>query len=400
MDFISSKGRVAVDVGRGWLSRYEAGILAEGGVIRSEDDAGSPHFVSLNGEYLCDGSLAVFGERLFLRVESLEPDARPRPFPERANDATELLPFAIRVAAVEVRISELAGIGRRSYIELDRAFREDEDAELVVAGLPVAAGKVAVIGERLGMRVARRLAEPYRDPEVRTTGSLLPPGYGAEPVKDYRFKMPDVFTKRGILRAQELHLEFLRTIQARSAAAAGYRLELVDQLSYGEWLDAQPAAGRSYALLPTLPSRGREAAAEPPRRLVARAAAGESTSLGEETLAALRSCAEQSLRPAGARPVVLALGGDALSLLDEDPGLGVTASCLRNGWKRVADLRVEAPAGALAGSGFASERAPGGEAAYPGEMILLARFASAGGGSLELVYPLRCLEALFAELNR
>ena len=84
-----------------------------------------------------------------------------------------------------------------------------------------------------------------------------------------------------------------------------------------------------------------------------------------------------------------------LKLLEEDPGLSLTASCLRSGWKRVADLRIARAAGIV-------DRAPGEEAAYPGEMILYVRIedpSSADGGLFELVYPLRSLEACFAALN-
>jgi len=82
------------------------------------------------------------------------------------------------------------------------------------------------------------------------------------------------------------------------------------------------------------------------------------------------------------------------SLLEEDPGLELTGACLRNGWRRIADIHVERAA--------VSERVPGDDAAYPDEMILLVSIRALDeteDGSLDLVYPLRSLEALFTALN-
>jgi flagellar motor switch/type III secretory pathway protein FliN len=393
-DFLSAVGKLTVDVGSGWISRYEAGVLAPGDVVRSETDAGSAHRVGYNGEYLCDGSLVVAGDTFAVRMERLEPEAPPPPFPERGDEATELLPFAIRVGNVEVPLGELSGAGRLSFINLRRREGGSEDAELVVAGLSLAAGKVVVIDEKLGLRVTRRLFRPFEEACLRTTGSLLGPGYSAEPIKDYDFKRPDCFTKRGIDRAREVHLEFLRSLQARIPSASKYALAEIDQLCYREWTQILPGSGRKHALLGSSLGRPREDSRPGlPARLLVEPLGSEGR-LGEDSAAAIREYAEAQLKVAAAesRPVILSLGGSALSLLDEDPGLEILASCLRNGWKRVADLRLSAARGI-------SEEAPGDEAAYPNEMILYALLESPDGGKLEIVYPLRSLEACFTALN-
>jgi flagellar motor switch/type III secretory pathway protein FliN len=393
-DFLSAVGKLTVDVGSGWISRYEAGVLAVGDVVRSESDAGSAHRVAFNGEYLCDGSLVVAGDTFAVQVERLEPESPPPPFPERGDEATELLSFSIRVGSVELSLGELSGVGRLSFINLRRREGGSEDAELVVAGVALAAGKVVVIDERLGLRVTRRLARPFEEACLRTTGSLLGPGYSAEPIKDYDFKRPDCFTKRGIDRARELHLEFLRSLQARLPASAKYALSEIDQLCYREWTQALPGSGRKHSLLGSSRGRSREEgrAGLPAKLLVEPLGAGGR--LGEEVAAAMREWAEAENKVASAesRPIIVSLGGSALSLLDEDPGLEILASCLRNGWKRVADLRLS-PAREV------GERVPGDETAYPNEMILYALIESADGGRLELVYPLRSLEACFTALN-
>jgi hypothetical protein len=102
-DFLAARGELAVDVGTGWISRYEAGILKTGDVIRSETDAGVPHRVMLNGEYLCAGSSVIVGDdgkrggRFYVKVEEFEPVSPPAPFPARGDELIELLPFAIRL---------------------------------------------------------------------------------------------------------------------------------------------------------------------------------------------------------------------------------------------------------------------------------------------------------------
>jgi flagellar motor switch/type III secretory pathway protein FliN len=394
--FLSRASSLAVDIGSGWISRYDAGVLKPGDVIEAEEEAGYPQRLRLNGEYFCEVSLAVAGDRFFARIERFDPEAAPVPSPERGDEATELLPFAIRLASIEVELGALSGLGRLSYIDLDKPLSAGDDAELVVAGIPLAAGKVVVVGERFGIRVARRLVDAFEEPEMRTTGVVLNECRCAERIKDYDFRRPDCFTMRGIQKAQAIHLEFLRTLADRLPATAELSLELVDQLAYWEWAEAQGSLDRAYALLETRPVRARpdDLPAERmtlPAKLLLRPASAR-LPLDPALVSSLGAYAEQGSAPAGARPVIAALDGPMRELLKDDGDLAVTAACLRNGWKRVADLRLAPP------PGFRGE-VPGDEAAYRGEMVLLARIGDPKGGTLELVYPLRCLEACFRALN-
>jgi hypothetical protein len=391
-DFMSSMARIAVDIGGGWLSRYEAGTLGRGDVVRSEAIAGEAQRVSLNGDYLCDASVAVAGGRLFAKIEGLEPSVPPPSPPERGDELTELLPFAIRLGLVERPLRELAGLGRLSFIDLGRSLSATEDAELLVAGVPLASGKVVVVDENFGLRIERRLAEPFEEAELRTTGALLSSGYRAEPIKDYDFTRPDCFTKRGIVRARDIHLEFLRVLQARLPSAAGFVLSCVDQMTYGEWASALPGQGRKQLLLSTTPARARsvEAVALPAKPFLSSGpgASAPETAIAEGLLAYAGRCAMSF----ESRPIVASVGGAASALLEEDPDFAITASCIRNGWKRVAELRT-GPATLV------SDAPPGEEAAFEHEMILFVGFEAPDGGRLELVYPLRCLEPCFAALN-
>jgi flagellar motor switch/type III secretory pathway protein FliN len=395
-DFMAATGRLAVDIGSGWISRYEVGILGIGDIVRADEEAGRAQRVTLNGAYFCDATLAVVGDAFFARIERFEPVAPPPALPERGSEGTELLPFEIRLASIDVTLGALSGIGRFSFIDLGRSLGEGEaaDAEFLVADTVVAAGKVVVMDERFGIRLTRRLVERFEEKEMRTSGALLFSGYSVEPIKDYNFRMPDCFTKRGILKALDLHVGFLRTLASRLPLAARYQITCVDQLAYREWAEKEPASGRLYALLGTIPARERnEERRTLPAKLILRPDEAREP-LDVHLFNALSSYAERSREHTGTRPIIASLGGSMRSLLEEDPGLELTGACLRNGWRRIADIHVERAA--------VSERVPGDDAAYPDEMILLVSIRALDeteDGSLDLVYPLRSLEALFTALN-
>ena len=93
----------------------------------------------------------------------------------------------------------------------------------MIVGKTVAYGKVTVIGENMGLRITAMLVEAPHDSFPRTTGSALAPGYTAEIVKDYNFRMPDRFTKRAIMRTADIHLDFIRGWQSRFPELTGWK---------------------------------------------------------------------------------------------------------------------------------------------------------------------------------
>jgi flagellar motor switch/type III secretory pathway protein FliN len=243
-EWINEEAVLTVDVGTGWISRYEAEGLAAGSIVRSSAEAGNPCIVRVNGGFFAQGSVAVVdgaGEPptalLGAFLESFDEPENVFPRPARGDEAIELLPFALRLNAVRLPFSSLEGAGIMSFVNLDRCADGGTDAELILAGIAVAEGKVVVIGENMGLRVTRLLFESPRGNFPRTTGSVLSALYNAESVKNYNFRMPDCFTKRAIQRTQEIHLEFLRGYESRFPGSGGWKLDLVDQLNYGEWLD-------------------------------------------------------------------------------------------------------------------------------------------------------------------
>jgi flagellar motor switch/type III secretory pathway protein FliN len=394
---------LTVDVGTGWMSRFEFESLSAGTVVRSATEAGTGCAIRLNGDFFAQGSVAVFdgsaGAFFCAFLDSLEEPAKRNPEPRRGDLATGLLPFAVRLATVRVPMRALEGTGVSTIVNLDRALSPERDAELVIAGQTVASGKVVVIGENMGLRINELCVELPRGSFPRMTGSALSSGYAAEPVKDYNFRMPDRFTKRAIMRTHDIHLDFLRSLQARLPELSGWKLEFIDQLNYGEWLD--DIGGRNASFVSFRPaSRARayereESARLPDTPLIE--ASGATFKIDDATLAIVREWVRSRHEPKDEIPYQLALSGAARSLAG-DPDFGITLASLRNGWLDTADLRIGEAAGAdpATVSGAPSLRNDRDRSF----MILIARFTRPDGSKMDIVYPENLIEPYLPALGR
>lgn len=405
-DWSDEKAELTVDVGSGWMSRYEFEGLETGSIIRAETEAGTGSVARVNGNFFAQAAVTATeapsgseAERwLCAAIGDLEETQDLRARPARGDSATELLPFCVRVGTVSLRMADLDGTGPLSLINLNRPFSSDEDAELIVAGKRAAVGKVVVIGENMGMRITGLFYTTAKSSFPRTTGSVLAAGYAAERVKDYDFRMPDRFTNRAIMKTREIHLEFLRGYQSRFPEFGSWKLALVDQLNYGEWLDdVRRPTGCVISFRPA--ERQREYRKEQICRLPDTFLIEDMNQTGRfsETQAnAFREWAGTHLKNETALPFQIALDRKAAILAERDPGLEIALACLRNGWFRIADLRV----GQAAGAG-ASVR--GTEPLFPENrygMILLTRFESDSGGALDIVYPEGLLDPYLPALGR
>ncbi len=402
--WLDAEAVIAVDAGAGWMSRYELGLIAPGSVVRSATEAGTGCPISLNGTFFAQGSVAVIDGSgrdglLCAFIDSFE-EAEPRSArPRRGDRAIELVPFAIRLGSARARLSELDGTGVYSLINLGRRIGSTCDAELVVAGSAVASGTVAVVGENMALRVERLVAELPTGSFPRTTGAVLAPGYSAERVKDYNFRMPDSFTKRAIDRFRDIHLEFLRSFQTRFPSLSGWTLSLVDQLNYGEWLD--DVAGRSMAVAAFLPARRersyeRESPARMPDTFLV-----EGTDCAERLegsdVERIRSWAARWLSGGEDIPFQLALDAKAAPVAG-DPDFEITLACLRSGWLDIGDLRIGADSGSKPATltNVPYLRDPEDRA----RMILLARFMRTDGARMDIVYPQGLLAPYLPALGR
>jgi len=375
--------------------------------VRSLTEAGTGCPIALNGAFFAQGSVAVLegsaagGEkaRLGAFIDSLEDGEDRLPRPRRGDRAGDLVPYAVRLSTVRVRMRDLEGTGISTFINLDRTLEGNCGAELVVSGIAVASGTVVVIGENMGMRIVTVDAELPQGSFPRTTGSVLAPGYGAEVVKDYNFRMPDCFTKRAITRFHAIHLDFLRSWLARLPSNTAWQLSLVDQLNYGEWLD--DVAGRAMTVASFAPARRervyeREGAPRLPETFLVEAPVARYP-IGETELAEIRSWAETRLGHTDEIPFQLALDSPAASATG-DADFEITLACIRNGWLDVGDLRIGRDAGA-SGAGLSSKPYFS-AAADRSRMILLARFTRSDGSRMDIVYPQSLLAPYLPALGR
>jgi flagellar motor switch/type III secretory pathway protein FliN len=406
--WIDEMATLTVDVGSGWLSRYEFEQLSAGSIVRSSAEAGTGCVVRLNGDFFAvasvlvvDANSGVSGARQFCAMlESFSGPASFAPAPYRGDVATDLLPFSVRLGAVSVPMSALAGIGLKTILNLDRPCSTTEDAELVVAGISVAAGKVLVIGENMGFRVARMVAEPPRGNFPRTTGSVLAPLWRAEKVSDYDFTRPDRFTRRVVDRTASIHLDFLRLWQLRFPDSGDWRLSFVDQLNYGEWLDDPDRPGSAFVAF-----RSAELRRDYPRDASTRHGepsfvepANAAFPIDRKVLDDMREWIATRLEKRDLLPFQIAFDPGAAKLLDGDPAFDVALACLRNAWLSVADLRIGRAAGAPEA---AVSRAPVfTDSFFRSFMILLVRFESATGGKIDVVYPDDLVEPYLPALGK
>jgi len=145
---------LSVEIGSGWLSRFEAATLRTGDVVVSTQVAGLPVVARYNGNFFAEGELMVLGPgsagtspgMFALRLLSLSPDHQNQAQPERGEEATELLPFTIRLATVQFNLNELAGLGPQSVVHLDTPCDVPDNATLSIAGLDFGRGTTVVCG--------------------------------------------------------------------------------------------------------------------------------------------------------------------------------------------------------------------------------------------------------------
>lgn len=387
---------LTVDVGTGWMSRYEFEQLSVGCVARSGTEAGTASRVLLNGSFFALGSVRVSeasgdqgGPVFCVSLDSFEEPGSTACQPARGDDAGSLLPFSVRVGSVALRLRSLEGAGLRTIVNLGRPCPggAEADAELVVAGVPVAEGKVSVIGENLGIRVTRLRCELPSGAFPRTTGALLAPGYRGEPVKDYNFRMPDRFTKRAIMRFEALHSDFLRALQARFPEFSGWRIAVVDQLTYGEWLDdplRPTGAVVRFTGAELVRAYEREASPALPATGIVEAP-DEARPLSEQAVAGLREWAASRAGMRESIPYQIAFDSATARMLERDSGFAEGLACLRSGWLGVADLRVGRASGSADAVVSADPVLRSGHDRWG--MILIARLESPEGGRMDIVYP-------------
>lgn len=384
-----SKGTLTVSMGEGYLSLYEACGLRRGQVVRSRHLAGSAHAILYNGTPLAQAEVVILGREGgddIWAVRVCDTDF-PSTFafgPSRKDDVGELVPFTLTLGSIRVSLSELAGVGRNSIISLGKPWSAEVDADLVVAGLPMARGKVVVIEEEMGLRITETLGDPCETPIVGSSGYLLDGERdGGRRIKDYDFRRPDKFPKTLLDRLTGIHDLFLRNLRARLPALAATLAEtpVVDQCTLGEATALLAEQGVRERLVVVNRAWRRSGVAGawgtlPVRVLVEEE--GTAYPLGPGFQAMAETYLHQySLADRGALFVM------HRSESPIEGGREAFLACLRDGWRNVVDLNLEPlPPSESAGAGLSEN-----------EMVILVTLAAKDGETaFGLVYPYLMLE--------
>lgn len=253
-NLFEKKGKLSVSIGEGYLSAYEVSVLKVGDVVETVNLAGEGYPVFLNGYFLFTAEVVIIGKVFALRVASLLPAGVEAQPPANPDEAIEMLPFTVRFAEIEVCLHELIGVGPGTFINLDTLYSDVENAELLVAGIPVARGKVGVTYENMTLRITEITADVdiTADLEVRSSGSLLEARRLGEHCKDYDFRRPDKFSRNAIERMKDLHGLFMRNLHLKYRIFDNYNL-IGDQLTFGELLRDFSVENYHYLLVQNRP---------------------------------------------------------------------------------------------------------------------------------------------------
>jgi flagellar motor switch/type III secretory pathway protein FliN len=362
-DFFNTKGTLAVSIGEGWLSSFQASTLKTGDVVRSAHIAGQPSTLFFNGMKIGMAEVVVMGEYLGARIVGAPFRGEPPVEPGIKDDVIELLPTMISLGSVKVSLKELSGIGPRSIISLGKPLSTEEDCELLVAGLPAARGRVVVLGEEMGMRITKVYGTTFKETNIRSSRFLVEKGVPEVEVKDYDFKRPDKFTRAAIMRIAEVHGYFLRNLAARlpeasAVLAAGAEGMVVDQCTYGEALELLPRkafarfAAENASWRPAPVEAGGAAAHPGSSNRMLLEEEGTSNPLPKGIRDAVSHYWDESIGMVSRSPVLVFYGGALKASLDGEDGREALLSCLRGGWKNMVDLNLKPYTPAEGGSDF------------------------------------------------
>lgn len=399
------KGRLEAVFGRGWISAWEAGILEPGGVVVADTETGLPLDLVFEGRWLAHGELVVMGDTpqlplAGLRITGLDREAREIPERDRGQDLAELLPFELCLGEVAYSLEELSDASIGSVISLDASIDAPGLVRLKLAGRLAARGRAAVVGERFAIRLDEilPLGAPPREPFF--TGAWLPPTEAGARLKLYDFRRPDRFTWRTLEAIRTLHERACESLMARGSPWEGLKVGLVDQETWGEWLEAHGTrAGSLYRSVMDRPHRSyeREQSPPPPLHPLIQPQKPNHPQAEEDGAFLARWSANQEAILAD-KAVFLALEG-SLAGAPVDQVL----SALKSGWRLMTDASL-GPALALDTPPLMRLSEAGGQAGDPlgllaSEMIVTVKI-EAGGGRLLLVYSGRSLWPLTRTLDR
>lgn len=349
-NIFTEKGEFSVSIGKGYISAFEASVLKEGDILRSDQIAGNGMTASFNGEFLCRGQIAIIDDLFCFRVtETEQPVSRPEVL-SNTDDIVEMLPFEMRLAGISLSIEQLKGISCGSIINLDKKYGTDEDVELYVAGQPFAIGRTSVVGENMAIRITGIFGHNYREDNVRTSGYII--NENRDRVKDYNYTMPDWFTKESLENIGIVHDLFLKNLKIRVPELSGLKVRHVDQCTFQEaieWLEntiSLKECSLLYIGQTTWSHRGEDLQSSRASRFSRTGkhmleADNSKNRLSGSAIKAIDSYFETNTKGIYLeRPVFITVPNteSMQKLISTSSELQYFSSCLRSGWKKFSDF--------------------------------------------------------------
>jgi flagellar motor switch/type III secretory pathway protein FliN len=403
-DLFTTRGTLTVSIGEGFLSSFEVSTLKKGDIVRTIRLCGMPSMMHFNGVPLCPCEVVVLGGIFAVRVTQRPGrDLEVLPGLATRDDLVEILPFMVSLASVHMSLAELKTAGPGTIIGLGKPYTTDVDAELSVAGIPAATGKVvAFIGPSgaMGIQIDRVYGTTFKEKNIRSSGYLHEPGSLSEKWVPYNFTLPDKFTVNSMTKMDAIHALFFRNLRAGLPRLAelladhSVHAALVDQLTFGEvagFLPRDVKFGQFDAEI--VPMRGGREAESREKGVREKGVVAFLEEEGTPHPVDPRIRREiEKLQPQidmlrERSPIVFLYRDDAgmRSIFESSEGQEALLACLRGAWKNLVDLRIQPSTSAEAQSG-----AP---AIHGQEMIMAIAFNGKDGPcGLCLVYPYRTLE--------
>jgi flagellar motor switch protein FliM len=232
-DFFNQKGTVRIILGKGYISLYEASNLKEGDVIKISRYTGQSALLYFNNEFLCTGDIVVIGDYFGFRVSRFENESVQDP-PGIKDHIVELLPTEIQLDTIQFSLNELNGITINSIIGLEKKYEQEKNIEFIVAGIPLAAGKLVCIKENFGIMITEIYNQNKLKTVIRASGFKVEKDSIDFPVKDFDFRRPDKFTWETFVRIKEIHKLFVENLKLSISNIKNIKVLQSDQMTFDE----------------------------------------------------------------------------------------------------------------------------------------------------------------------
>ncbi|MGA2975375.1 MAG: FliM/FliN family flagellar motor switch protein [Spirochaetia bacterium] len=398
-DFFTTKGTLTVSIGEGYLSSFEASTLKKGDIVRTTRICGAPSMIHFNGTPLCPCEVVVLGDVFGIRVTERPSQERSAPGPGARDDLVEILPTMVSLGSIRMSLAELKNAGPGTIISLGKPYLTDIDAELLVAGVPVAEGKVVCLKEEMGIRIVKIEGTHFKETNIRSSGYLAEPDSPSFRCVAYDFLKPDVFTLNNIMKMNDIHTLFLRNLKAGLPGLADMLVDQplapawVDQLNFGEIIATLPKEVKCKRFLAEIAKvrSTRESARKKngPSREVKGFIEEEGSAHSINPLARdqIEKMQKQMGLMSGRNPIIFFYRDEEpmRDIFETTEGRKALLACLRGAWKNLVDLNIQAviESGALPGSAVLHES----------EMIVIVGFMGRDGRfGFSIIYPYLTLE--------